>query len=250
MIRRLFWMAFGVGLGATTAVVASRWTRKQAKKAAPATIAREAKGGLLDLSKLVTASVDEGRRAMDERERELRKTYGVDEDLRGGTRRSGGVRPPVVVGLPAANQALGRDPEVLPDVDRLIVVLVHGHPQSIELDPVHLRDELEPPRARFGLEVVPEREVAEHLEQGEMAIGSPDVLDVVCAEALLDRRRAGKRRLDLTEEVRDELLHARAGEQESGLGCGQQRRGPHAGVCPLLEKAQEGLSDLLAVHDR
>ena len=79
MIRRLFWMAFGVGLGATTAVIASRWTRKQAKKAAPATIAREAKGGLLDLTKLVTASVDEGRRAMDERERELRTTYGLDE---------------------------------------------------------------------------------------------------------------------------------------------------------------------------
>jgi hypothetical protein len=79
MIRRLFWMAFGVGLGATTAVIASRWTRKQAKRAAPATIAREAKGGLLDLSKLVTTSVDEGRRAMDARERELRATYGLDE---------------------------------------------------------------------------------------------------------------------------------------------------------------------------
>ena len=63
MIRRLFWISFGVGLGATTAVIASRWTRKQAKRAAPATLAREAKGGLLDLTKLVTASVDEGRRA-------------------------------------------------------------------------------------------------------------------------------------------------------------------------------------------
>lgn len=79
MIRRLVSVAFGVGLGAATAVIASRWTRKQAKKAAPATIAREAKGGLLDLSKLVTASVDEGRRAMDARERELRETYGLDE---------------------------------------------------------------------------------------------------------------------------------------------------------------------------
>ena len=79
MIRRLFWMAFGVGLGATTALIASRWTRKQAKRAAPATIAREAKGSLLDLSKLVSASVDEGRRAMDARERQLRETYGLDE---------------------------------------------------------------------------------------------------------------------------------------------------------------------------
>jgi hypothetical protein len=31
VIRRLFWVAFGVGLGAATAVMASRWTRKQAK---------------------------------------------------------------------------------------------------------------------------------------------------------------------------------------------------------------------------
>lgn len=87
MIRRLFWVAFGVGLGATTAVVASRWTRKQARKAAPATIAREARGGLLDLSKLVASSVEEGRRAMDERERELRERYRVDE-ARGQTQRS------------------------------------------------------------------------------------------------------------------------------------------------------------------
>ena len=35
-------------------------------------MAREAKGGLLDLSKLVAASIDEGKRAMAEREAELR----------------------------------------------------------------------------------------------------------------------------------------------------------------------------------
>ncbi|HLB40075.1 MAG TPA: hypothetical protein VJM84_06440 [Actinomycetota bacterium] len=79
MIRRLFWLSFGVGLGAATAIVTTRWTRKQVRKAAPATIAREARGGLLDLSKLVASSVEEGRRAMDERERELRTTYGLDE---------------------------------------------------------------------------------------------------------------------------------------------------------------------------
>ncbi len=82
MIRRFFWIAFGVGLGATTAVAASRWTRKQARKAAPQTIAREARGGLLDLSKLVASSMDEGRRAMEERERELRERYGLDETHR------------------------------------------------------------------------------------------------------------------------------------------------------------------------
>jgi hypothetical protein len=39
---------------------------------APAALAREAKGGLLDLGKLVSESIAEGRRAMEDRERELR----------------------------------------------------------------------------------------------------------------------------------------------------------------------------------
>ena len=72
MVRRGFWVALGLGAGATSAVIASRWARKKADRVAPATIAREAKGGLLDLGKLVSESIAEGRQAMEERERELR----------------------------------------------------------------------------------------------------------------------------------------------------------------------------------
>jgi hypothetical protein len=72
MIRRGFWVALGLGAGATGAVLASRWTKKQATRVSPATLAREAKGGFLDLGKLVSESIAEGRRAMEERERELR----------------------------------------------------------------------------------------------------------------------------------------------------------------------------------
>lgn len=71
-MKRGFWVALGLGAGATGAVLASRWTKRQAKKVAPAALAREAKGGLLELSKLVSESLAEGRRAMEERERELR----------------------------------------------------------------------------------------------------------------------------------------------------------------------------------
>ena len=70
-MRRGFWVALGLGAGATGAVVASRWARRQANKVKPTTLAREAKGGLMDLSKLVAESIEEGRRAMEEREREL-----------------------------------------------------------------------------------------------------------------------------------------------------------------------------------
>jgi hypothetical protein len=72
MMRRGFWVALGLGAGATSVVIASRWARKQADRVAPAALAREAKGGLLDLGKLVSESIAEGRKAMEERERELR----------------------------------------------------------------------------------------------------------------------------------------------------------------------------------
>jgi hypothetical protein len=77
-MRRGFWVALGLGAGATGAIIASRWARRQEDRVKPATLAREAKGGLLDLSKLVAESLEEGRRAMDERERELRAELEAD----------------------------------------------------------------------------------------------------------------------------------------------------------------------------
>jgi hypothetical protein len=76
-VKRGFWVALGLGAGATGAVLASRWTRKQARRVAPQTIAREAKGGIMDLSKLFTESMAEGKRAMQDRESQLRHDYDV-----------------------------------------------------------------------------------------------------------------------------------------------------------------------------
>ena len=76
-MRRLFWLAVGVGFGAASAIMASRWTRRQVRRAKPQAIAREARGGLLELSQLLAESVEEGKRAMDERERELRAKHDV-----------------------------------------------------------------------------------------------------------------------------------------------------------------------------
>ena len=71
-MRRGFWVALGLGAGATGAVIASRWTKKQATRLAPQTLAREAKSGILDLSRLISGSLQEGKEAMAARERELR----------------------------------------------------------------------------------------------------------------------------------------------------------------------------------
>lgn len=77
-MRRGFWVALGLGAGATGAILASRWTKKQARRVAPQTIAREARGGIMDLSKLVSESLAEGRRAMEDREAQLRRDHDLD----------------------------------------------------------------------------------------------------------------------------------------------------------------------------
>ena len=76
-MRRGFWVALGLGAGATGAILASRWTRKKVERGRPQAIAREAKGGLLDLTKLFSESIEEGKRAAAERERELRERHDV-----------------------------------------------------------------------------------------------------------------------------------------------------------------------------
>jgi hypothetical protein len=71
-VRRLFWLAVGLGAGAVGAVMTMRFARRQAEKVAPSRIAREARGGVMDLAKRVSESIAEGERAMREREAQLR----------------------------------------------------------------------------------------------------------------------------------------------------------------------------------
>lgn len=71
-MRRLFWVALGLGAGAASAILASRFVRKQTAKVAPANLAREARGGMMDLARLVSDSLAEGRAAMHQKEDELR----------------------------------------------------------------------------------------------------------------------------------------------------------------------------------
>jgi sensor histidine kinase regulating citrate/malate metabolism len=73
-VRRLFWLALGLGAGAAGAVLTTRFAKKQMQKVAPSTIAREARGGLLELSKLVSESIAEGKRAMEQAESDARSS--------------------------------------------------------------------------------------------------------------------------------------------------------------------------------
>ena len=95
----------------------------------------------------------------------------------------------------------------------LVVGLVDRDPEPVGVEPEHLGEELPRERDRLGLEVVAEAEVAQHLEEAEVAVRAADVVEVVVlaagAHALLHRRRPPVRRRLVADEVRLERHHAR-----------------------------------------
>jgi hypothetical protein len=75
-VRRIFWLALGLGAGATGAVLAARWFERQTRRMAPANLARQAGGAARDLTSLVGEALHEFRRGMAEKEAEVRTSLG------------------------------------------------------------------------------------------------------------------------------------------------------------------------------
>jgi hypothetical protein len=120
-------------------------------------------------------------------------------------------------------------------------------PLGIQVHPA--RHEL--PRVLDGtvLEVVAEREVAEHLVEAEVPVREADVVEVVLLPAgahhLLHRRHAGRRRLLGAEEPALHRLHAGDDEQRRRVVGGRDdRRGRSAHVALLLEEGEEAFAKL------
>lgn len=71
-MKRTFWLSAGLAAGATTVVLVSRWMKKQAERMAPTNVARSARDDVMDFSKRVADSMAEGKRAMEQAERDIR----------------------------------------------------------------------------------------------------------------------------------------------------------------------------------
>ena len=107
----------------------------------------------------------------------------------------------------------------MPDVDRLVVVEVHRDPKFRFLEPVAsigYRPSQQFPRERnrLLLEVIPEGEVARHLEERRVTGRLADLVDIEGAHDFLHTRGAWIRRRGLTEEIRLEGHHPRVDEEK------------------------------------
>jgi hypothetical protein len=71
-VRRIFWLALGLGAGATAAILAARWAQRQTQRMAPANLAKQAGGVAKDVGSLVREALAEFRAGMAEKEAEIR----------------------------------------------------------------------------------------------------------------------------------------------------------------------------------
>lgn len=73
-MRRVFWLAVGLGAGVTAAVLLSRWMRRQQERLSPANIGSQISEGARDLSRLLREALDEGRAEAARFEDEMRSS--------------------------------------------------------------------------------------------------------------------------------------------------------------------------------
>jgi hypothetical protein len=177
----------------------------------------------------------------------------VVEELAVGAARARPADGPEVVRASEADDALGRKADPLPERDgglvlveaKLRVAREDAHPQTVPVDAQVLRDELPRVLDRAFLEVLPEREVAEHLEEGQVVAVETHLVDVLGAEALLRGREERRRGRLLAEEVRHQRLHPGRGQERRAVPARRNQRAGRVTLVPLpLEEGEKAFAEL------
>ena len=178
----------------------------------------------------------------------------IDKNFRARPARAGiAHRPEIIRGRNADDAVVREAGDLLPVVRRLVVVVIDGDQQLVLFQPELLGDQLPGEFDRAFLEIIAEREIAEHFEEGEMARGVADIVEVVVlaagAHAFLRGGSALVRPLlDAGEDVL-ELHHAGIGEHQRRIVARHQRRRRHDLVAVLREEIQKFRPDFVdAAH--
>ena len=168
----------------------------------------------------------------------------VDENLRAGSARAGIAHRPEIVRCRDADDAVfGEARDLLPVTGGLVVGMVDGDEQLVLLQPELPGDEVPGEFDCALLEIVAEGEIAEHLEERQMARCVADIVEVVVlasrAHALL--RGGGARIGTLLQPGEDvlELHHAGIGEHQGRIVARHERARGHHLVSVLPEIVEE-----------
>ena len=178
----------------------------------------------------------------------------IDEDLGARTARAGiAHRPEIVRGRDADDAVVREAGDLLPVAGRLVVIVIDGDEQLVLLQPEILGDQVPGELDRPLLEVVAERKIAEHFEEGEMPCGVADIVEVIvlAAGAHTFLRGGGALVGPLLDAGKDvlELHHAGIGEHQGRVVARHERRRRHDLVAVLRKEIQKFRPDLVdAAH--
>ena len=178
----------------------------------------------------------------------------VVEDFRAGPARAGVAHLPEIVGARDADDPRFREAcDLLPEIERLVVVDIDGGRELVLRQAEFLGHQFPRQFDRAILEIVAEREIAEHLEKRVMPRGVADIVEIVvlAAGAHAFLRGGGAHigaLLDTGEDVL-ELHHAGIGEHQRRVVARHQRRRRHDLVAVVGEEFEKCRPDLVnAAH--
>src|SRR5690606_14924450 len=123
----------------------------------------------------------------------------VPEDFRAGAAWAIGTHgPEIVLGRDADDPLFRQAADLAPQVESIVIRVINGYGKPIGGEPELLGHKPPGQFDRSLLEIVPEAEVAEHFEQGEMPRRIADIVEIVVlaagADAFLAARRPWCRR--------------------------------------------------------
>ena len=174
----------------------------------------------------------------------------IDVQLAARPARSARPGLPEVLRARAQHDPLTRDADRQPRLDRLLVgaeaellvALEDRDPDVVGVEAEAGLRQVPGPLDGLLLEVVADREVAEHLEERQVARRVADVLDVGRAKALLDGRQPRMGRRLLAAEVRDERMHPRRRQQHRRVASPPARATPRAAAGGRAPRSRRGTS--------
>ena len=170
----------------------------------------------------------------------------IVENLGGRTARAKLAHRPEIVGARDADDLLlGEAGNLPPQPRRLVVVGIDGDQQALLVERVVLGEQLPGEQDGALLEIIAEGEVAEHLEEGVVARGVADIVEVVMlaagAHAFLRRGDAREGRLLGAGKHVLELHHAGIGEHQGRIVARHERaRGQHLMIVAREEIEEAG----------
>ncbi len=174
----------------------------------------------------------------------------IVEDLGAGAAGPGGAhRPEIVIRGDADDPLVGQARVFLPDRRGLVIGVIDRDQEPVRVDPEIAREQIPGIGDCLFLEIIAEAEIAQHLEEGMVARGIADIVEIVVLAARAHAFLAGGGAHIVASfhpgEAVLELHHARIGEHQRRIVARHQRRAIDDAVIVALEEAQEGGADLV-----